>query len=360
MSSSSSKCDFTSSDEWKSDSEYSEESQESEISDEASDTSENEADEVDYDVPWTDNGIPRPPFPFTAINGVQASDLTDILGIFEHFFDDKLIDLIVEETNRFAIQYIVENNENIKPHSRVRKWKQTDKNEIRILIGLLILQGICPKPEFKMYFSRRHSIETPFFLEVMSEKRFHLLLKFLHFVDNSTISEKTKCRKLAKILPVLNYLRDKFMTTYVPERDVSIDESLIGWKGRLSWRQYIPSKRKRFGMKLFALCESSSGYMFNFIIYTGSDTNYIEKYAEEPATIKIVLSLMDPLLGMGYRIFLDNFYTSIDLADKLSKHRTDCVGTMRVNRKGLPNDMKTKLSKGQTIARYRKKLMVQK
>ncbi|CAH1997194.1 unnamed protein product [Acanthoscelides obtectus] len=353
--------DFTSSDESESSSEYSEDSVESEddvLEEEIEVESEHE--DFSFDMPWTENGIPRPPFPFTATSGVQVDDIPDVLDVFESFFDDALIELIVEETNRFAVQFIINNHGKLKEQSRVRKWTQTNKNEIRTLLGLLILQGINPKPEYKMYFSRRHSIETPFFPKVMSERRFHLLIKFLHFVDNSTINENTKCRKLAKILPVLNHLRGKFMSTYLPERDVSIDESLIGWKGRLSWKQYIPSKRKRFGMKMFALCESSSGYMFNFIIYTGCDTDYGEKYSNEPVTARIVLSLMDPLLGKGYRLFLDNFYTSVDLADKLVKNRTDCVGTMRLNRKGVPTDIKKKLSKGENVARYRKKIMVQK
>lgn len=103
----------------------------------------------------------------------------------------------------------------------------------------------------------------------MTEKIFHLLLKFLHFIDNSTINENTKSRKLVKVGPLLNHLRYKFMTSYIPEKDIAVDESLIGWKGRLGWKQYIPSKRKRFGIKLFALCESTSGYMSNFIVYTG-------------------------------------------------------------------------------------------
>ncbi|KAJ8931132.1 hypothetical protein NQ314_016013 [Rhamnusium bicolor] len=105
---------------------------------------------------------------------------------------------------------------------------------------------------------------------------------------------------------------------------------------RLGWKQYILSKQKRFGIKLFALCENSSGYMFNFTIYTGAGTDYGTKYCKEPITSRIVLSLIGPLLDKGYRLFLDNYYTSIDLIDKLVKRRTDCVVTMRINRKGIP------------------------
>ncbi|CAH1954883.1 unnamed protein product [Acanthoscelides obtectus] len=149
------------------------------------------------------------------------------------------------------------------------------------------------------------------------------------------------------------------MTSYVPERDIAIVESLIGWKGRLGWKQYIPSKRKRFGIKLFALCETS-GYMYNFIIYTGADTIYEAQHSQEPVTSRIVLSLVDSLLDKGYRLFIDNYYTTVDLVHKFVKRRTDCVGTIRANGKGIPKDLQVKLSKGQSVARYNRKIMIQK
>jgi hypothetical protein len=34
------------------------------------------------------------------------------------------------------------------------------------------------------FFSQRKILETPVFLDLFSERRFHLLVKFLHFVDN--------------------------------------------------------------------------------------------------------------------------------------------------------------------------------
>ena len=40
------------------------------------------------------------------------------------------------------------------------------------------------------------------------------------------------------------------------------------WRGRLSFRQYLPNK---FGMKLYILCDSTNGYMSLFDVYTGAD-----------------------------------------------------------------------------------------
>lgn len=48
-------------------------------------------------------------------------------------------------------------------------------------------------------------------------------------------------------------------------------KGMVPWKGRLAFKQYIPNKPDRFGMKLFVLSESESGYVENFAVYTGKD-----------------------------------------------------------------------------------------
>ena len=86
-----------------------------------------------------------------------------------------------------------------------------------------------------------------------------LLINFLHFVDNKELPENYD--KFAKIEPIHAYLPEKFSTLYTPDRDISIDKLLLLWKGRTSWKQYIPSKCVRFVIKFFALCKSKSGYI---------------------------------------------------------------------------------------------------
>lgn len=340
------------------------ESDESDIDSDSTCSSESDSNNNDpfVDIPWTNNGSPRPPFPMTGNSGIKLQNVTseNILELFESFFSDDLISIIVKETNRYAYQFKIKHNLSIKKQSRVHDWTDTNSDEIKTFLGLLILQGLCSKPETKMYFSHRESISTPFYSRIISERRFHLIQKFLHFANNEDYDSSGLSKKLFKINPILNHLRKRFMASYVPEKNVSVDESLIAWKGRLGWKQYIPSKRKRFGMKMFSLCESQSGYVYNFILYTGSGTVYGDcNYPDEPVSSRVVLELMHPLLNQGYCIFLDNYYNSVNLSNTLAKYRTDSVGTMRINRKGIPLQIKKqKLKKGDHVAMFRKKLMV--
>ena len=120
-----------------------------------------------------------------------------------------------------------------------------------------------------MYFSTNPLFDTPLIRKVLSFDRFCLIEKFLHFVDNSSLP--INFCKIAKIKPIYDYLVNKFKTLYIPNKNISIDESLLLWKGHLSWKQYIPSKRSRFGMKSLALCESATGYIWNCFLYTSKE-----------------------------------------------------------------------------------------
>lgn len=48
-------------------------------------------------------------------------------------------------------------------------------------------------------------------------------------------------------------------------------KSLLLFKGRLGFKQYVLNKRNRFGIKLFFICDFKCGHISDFIIYTGAD-----------------------------------------------------------------------------------------
>ncbi|XP_035214082.1 piggyBac transposable element-derived protein 4-like [Stegodyphus dumicola] len=151
------------------------------------------------------------------------------------------------------------------------------------------------------------------------------------------------------------------MNAYSLSKNVSIDESLMLYKGRLGWVQYMPLKRARFGIKFYMLCESESGYMWSCIIYTGKGTILNEQFKNLPVSSQVVMTLLYPLLKKGHCVTTDNFYTSPELAELLIAYKTDIYGTVRLNRKGMPIDLKKrkeKLKKGEIAAFQKGKIMV--
>jgi hypothetical protein len=122
--------------------------------------------------------------------------------------------------------------------------------------------------------------------------------------------------KLNKIWPIFKNLEKKFMDLYTPERDATIDNSPLPYKGRLGWVQYIPQKIARFGIKTYTLSESKSAYVFFTIIYTGNGTKLDEQYKDLPVSSLVVMTLFKPLLDKGHCVTVDNSYTSPQLADR--------------------------------------------
>jgi hypothetical protein len=270
---------------------------------------------------YANSGAQLPHFPFTGKPGINVylEDPSNPLEYFELFCTPDIAEVIARVTNRYA-QKFLENTPNLKLKSRTHRWKEMNRIEIMKLLAFFLLQGFHQKPNNKSYSSQKEILEMPMFLDLFSE-RFHLLLSFFHFVDNESYDEAICSSKShCKLKPILDHLNAKFRGVYTPECDVSVNESLMMWKGRLSWELYIPSKQARFGIKPFKVCEAKSGYVWNFIIYTGQDTVFDESQKNEPYGSKIVLQVMAPLLNRGCRLeeqVSSLIHTSLELAKEI-------------------------------------------
>lgn len=129
-------------------------------------------------------------------------------------------------------------------------------------------------------------------------------------------------------------LKKKFGEYMYPYMNICIDESLLLFKGRLSFRQYIPSKASRFGIKFFVMCDCATGYVLNFIIYTGKTTEYVP-HPHVGISGSLVMTLMEPYLDRGHTLYIDNWYTSPVLLQRLHDRKTNACGTVRRSRKGM-------------------------
>jgi len=70
-------------------------------------------------------------------------------------------------------------------------------------------------------------------------------------------------------------------------------------------------------------------------------------------TVTIVMSLVEPLLKKGRTLWMDNFYNSPALAQRVKTLKTDCVGTLCLSRKYVPQRVKEKkLKKGELVAQH--------
>lgn len=264
------------------------------------------------------------------------------LDFFNIIFDNVFWDNIVQETNRYA-----EEITNCTHKRRIidETWMPIDRDEIKVYFALCIIMAQVKKPKIQMNWSKRAIIETPIFRKCMPLRRFLQITRFLHFANNHASDNRDKLRKVKS---VINYFNEKFKDVYVMEEDIAIDESLMKFKGRMSCKQFNPSKRARFGIKFYKLCESVSGYCYNFKIYSGNDKLNLDYSASE----SVVMELSQSILDRGHTLYIDSWYSSPKLFLTLVRNGTNVLGTVRCNRKNMPGDfVKEKLKKGDFIIR---------
>ena len=80
---------------------------------------------------------------------------------------------------------------------------------------------------------------------------------------------------------------------------------MIKFKGRLAFRQYMPAKPMKWGIKVWAMCESKTGYFQCFQVYTGREGGQ-----EKGLTHRVVTDLTQHLHGTFCKVFMDNYYSS--------------------------------------------------
>ena len=210
-----------------------------------------------------------------------------------------------------------------------------------------MLMGINTLPAISDHWSTDVLFHNPVFKSVMSRNRYQIISKFLHFADNSKYNANDPNRDgLYKVRPLQNYLVAKFQEVYYPSKSVSIDEQLLLHKGNLLFRQYIPSKRARFGIKFFSLCDKT-GYLYNTEIYAGKNTKMDQPEEWKPLglTGQLVMRLMEPILDNGHTLFVDNWFTSPKLFGQLLLRQTSACGTLRKNCARFPVLFTTKKMK---------------
>ena len=179
------------------------------------------------------------------------------VDFFKMFLPNEAFELISTETNRYASQFL-ENNQQLPQYSRFQKWKETNVAEVKAYIALQIAMGLCQKNEIEDYWGTFWLTHLSF-SDVMSRNRYQLLTSFIHFANNDQVNRPTRGQpgydQLWKVIPLMDICDLIYQTVYGPGRNLSIDESMIRYKGRIHFRQYLPSKPYKWGIKQYVLCE---------------------------------------------------------------------------------------------------------
>ncbi|XP_026017116.1 piggyBac transposable element-derived protein 4-like [Astatotilapia calliptera] len=226
-------------------------------------------------------------------------------------------------------------------------WKPMGRVEFRAYLGLLVLAGV--------YRSRGEACESLWdaesgrsvFRATMPLKTFRAYSSALRFDDRETRragrgegeGEGDSCYdKLAPIRAVWDEWCARLPAMYRPGPEVTVDERLVPFRGRCPFRQYMPSKPARYGIKIWVACDARSSYAWKMQVYTGKPDK--RGPPEKHLATRVVVDLTEGLTP-GRNVTCDNFFTSRELADRLYRERGHTVlGTLRSNRPEIPRELR--------------------
>ncbi|XP_054256976.1 piggyBac transposable element-derived protein 4-like [Macrosteles quadrilineatus] len=339
-----------SSEEYTSDEEYqpSDDGSESSIGESLVDELEDNFDYDDYDLAWDEDPNSMKTFIFSSPVGLRVPipGENKPADFFQLLFDDVLLESIVKETNSYAKELFLSKDHSEK--SRISSWKNLTLNEFKVFLGLLLHMGHIKLPKIQDYWKKDKLFKTCFG-EYMARDRFLLILRCLHFVR----ADATSTDRLHKIRSIVDYFNNKMINIYNAGKELSLDEAMVLWRGRLAFKQYIKGKRHKYGIKLYVLTEPN-GLILKFAVYAGA----LDQLAGEGHASKVVMYLMREKLGRAHSIYMDNFYNSIELATELLEEKTYTTGTLRADRKKNPKTVvNAKVKKGESVEKYYKGVM---
>ena len=241
---------------------------------------------------------------------------------FRLVFTSEICHLVIAETNR-------------RGNSVDGSWEDLEIEEFDAFIGLLIMAGVCKARNESLDDLWSLNYGHPIFRATMSLNRFKAILRFIRFDNFETRERRKKSDKLAPFREFWEMFVKRLPKLYNLGESVTIDEQLVGTRGRCSFKQYIPTKPNKYGIKIFWLADSFTSYPYLAEVYIGRQPGADRSRGSGPAILR---RLSQPLENTGRNITVDNFFTDFQTAKDLLAKRVTLVGTVRKNKRDIPKD----------------------
>ncbi|KAG7353960.1 transposase IS4 [Nitzschia inconspicua] len=149
-------------------------------------------------------------------------------------------------------------------------------------------------------------------------------------------AEERQAVELVFLKPTTRITRCKenYNRAPVPE-DATLSE--LRAFGRMKFKVRIISMAARYGIKLYVVAEADTAFVMGVLVYTGKYTYSVTRSESTKKTVQVVQQLCELLRGSHRTVYVDRFYSSVDLLKQLGDMHLYTTGTVLSNR--IPRSM---------------------
>lgn len=259
-----------------------------------------------------------------ALTGLLCSpiDVNTPMRAWRQVFTNSILEKIVRHTNEYG-------------RLHAKRWSDISRKDLESFIAVLFISGIQKRKDKPAnWFSENRILENQIMKKVMSGRKFFTILRYLHCCpiqnQNPAAPDYDPTYKVAEIR---DKLEERYRKLFVPGQQLSLDETLIRAFGRIKFKVRIVTKAARYGIKIYVITDAATAFVLRVVFYTGKATYYAEAdTAVAKKTVQVVNRLVEWYENSHRTIYVDRFYTSMDLLKSLAEKKLYVTGTMMANR----------------------------
>lgn len=247
-----------------------------------------------------------------------AAHISSLKSAFDLFITGEMVELLCKHTNLHGKQ-------------KCEKWVDVDEVEMRAYIGILILAGVHRSRHEVTRGMWDEKTGRAIFRATMPLSRYSQINANIRFHDKLARPGRYRGDSLAGFHTLWEMWVARLPLMFNPGVDVCVGEQLVAFKGRCKFRQHVPRKPTKYGIKIWVMCDVATSYALGMQIYTGKPK---ETSQEVNQGMRVALDLTEGL--RGHTVTCDTFFTSFALAEELLRRELALVGAIKRTKPELP------------------------
>ena len=229
------------------------------------------------------------------------------LDAFLLFFSEDILEEIVKRTNEKLEVAKEKWRETSREDQRKNEYQfaKLDRTELMAFLALNVLRGTVPLESATELFNGPFAPSA--FRATMSQRRYGKLLSTISFDDRATRPERRRGDKFCIMRNIFEKFDGNLRKHFKPSDSLTIDETLVPYRGRCPFKVYMPSKPGKYGMLIRSVADSRNRYLWKIWPYSGRP----EAPEESPPTVTmesvptLVHYLVDDVKGSGRNVTMD-------------------------------------------------------